>query len=160
MNPVVSMKLSEEAEVSGVVDLLPGTRTVLLDHVPARLSGVGIAYHSDGGLQVTSAEGLGMGAGVEPAPGATRCAPVALVHALLLGLALVPHPIPLTRGTVVAELVQGLLAAQGGVIVGMISEIAGPDLRYKKQSIYSGISACRCNYEELLSVFYSITMKC
>lgn len=133
MNLLVSTNLSEEAEVSGVVDPPPGTRTVLLDHVPARLSGVGIACHPEGGLQVTSVEGLGMGAGAELAPGATRCAPVALVHALLLGLAPVPHPIPLIRGTVVAELVQGLPAAEGGVTVGMISEIAGPDLQYKKQ---------------------------
>lgn len=134
MNILVSMNLSVEAEVSGVVDLLPGTRTVLLDHVPARLSGVGIACHSGGGLQVTSAEGLGlgMGAGVEPVPGATRCAPVALVHVLLLGLALVLYPIPLIRGTAVAELVQSLSAAEGGVTVGMTSEIADPDLQYKK----------------------------
>lgn len=135
MNPLVSMNLSEEAEVSGVVDPPRGTRTVLLDHVPVRLSGVGIACHSEGGLQVTSVEGLelGMGAGAEPAPGVIRCAPVALVHALLLGHALVLHPIPLIRDIAVAELVQGLPAAEGGVTVGMTSEIAGPDLQYKKQ---------------------------
>lgn len=134
MNLLVSMNPSEEAEVvSGVVDLPAGTHTVLLDHVPARLSGVGIACHSDGGLQVTSAEGLGMRAGVEPAQGATRCAPVALVHALLLGLVLVLHPTPLIRGTAVAELVQGLLAAEGEVTVGMTSETAGLDLQCKKQ---------------------------
>ncbi|KAG1853243.1 hypothetical protein C8R48DRAFT_675909 [Suillus tomentosus] len=74
MNLLVSTNLSEEAEASDVVDPPPGTRTVLLDHVPARLSGVGTACHSEGGLQVTSVEGLGlgMGVGVEPAPGATR----------------------------------------------------------------------------------------
>jgi len=143
MNLLVSTNLSEEAEASDVVDPPPGTRTVLLDHVPARLSGVGTACHSEGGLQVTSVEGLGlgMGVGVEPAPGATRCAPVALVHALLLGLALVPHPTLLIRGTAVAELVQNLLAAEGGVTVEMTSEIAGPDLQYKSNSIYSGIFA-------------------
>lgn len=143
MNLLVSTNLSEEAEASDVVDPPPGTRTVLLDHVPARLSGVGTACHSEGGLQVTSVEGLGlgMGVGVEPAPGATRCAPVALVHALLLGLALVPHPTLLIRGTAVAELVQNLSAAEGGVTVEMTSEIAGPDLQYKSNSIYSGIFA-------------------
>lgn len=135
MNFLVSMNLSVEAEVSDGVDLPPGTRTVLLDHVPVRLSGVGIDCHSEGGLQVTSVEGLvlGMGAGVEPAPGVTRCAPVALVHVLLLGLVLVLHPIPLIRDTAVAELVQSLSAAEGGATVGMTSEIAGPDLQYKKQ---------------------------
>lgn len=133
MNLLVLMNLSEEAEVSGVVDSPPGTRTVLLDHVPVRLSGVGIACHSEGGLRVTSVEELGMGAGAEPAPGVTRCAPVALVHVLLLGLALVPHPIPLIRDIAVAELVQGLSAAEGGVTVEMTSETADPDLQYKKQ---------------------------
>lgn len=142
MNILVSTNLSVEAEVLGAVDLPPGTRTVLLDHVPARLSGVGIACHSEGGLRVTSVAGLGlgMGAGAEPAPGATRCAPAALVHALLLGLALVLHLIPLIRGTAAAELVQNLSAAEGEATVGMISEIAGPDLQYKKVILYALVS--------------------
>ena len=77
--------------------------------------------------------GLGMGAGVAAAPGATRCAPVARAHALPLGLALAPPLTLLIRGTAAADLVQGLLAAEGGVTVEMISEIAGPDLQHKKQ---------------------------
>jgi len=130
---LVSMKPSEEAEVSDVEDLHPGTRTALLDHAPAHLSGAGIAYHPDGGPRVTSVEGLGMGAGVEVAPGATRCAPVAHAHALPLDLARAPPPTLLIHGTAGANLVQGLLAAQGGVTVGMTSGIAGLDLQYKMQ---------------------------
>lgn len=131
---LVSMKHSEEAEVSGVVDLLhPGTRTALLDRALVHPSGVGIVYHPDGGLQVTSVEGLGMGAGVAAAQGATRCAPVARAHALPLGLVPAPPPTLLIPGTAGADLVQSLLAAEGGVIVGMTSEIAGPDLQHKKQ---------------------------
>lgn len=132
---LVSTKHTEEAEVPGVVDLHLGTRTALLDRALVHLSGVGIAYHPDGGPQVTSVEGLGlgMGAGVAAALGATRCAPVARAHALPLGLALAPPPTLLTRGTAVADLVQGLLAAEGGVTVETTSEIAGPGLQHKKQ---------------------------
>jgi len=131
---LVSMNPTEEAEVLDVVRLhQPGTRTALLDHALAHLSGVGIAYHPDGGLQVTSVVGLGMGAGVEAAPEATRCAPVARAHALPLGLVPAPHPTLLTRGTAGADLAQGLLAAEGGVTVEMTSGIAGPGLQYKKQ---------------------------
>jgi len=132
---LVSTKHTEEAEVSGAVDLHLGTRTALLVHALVHLSGVGIAYHPDGGPQVTSVEGLGlgMGAGVAAAPGVTRCAPVVRAHALPLGLALAPPLILLIRGTAAADLVQGLLAAEGGVTVEMTSEIAGPDLQHKKQ---------------------------
>jgi hypothetical protein len=133
LNPV-SMNPTEEAEVSDVVCLhQPGTRTVLPDHAPAHLSGVGIAYHPDGGPRVTSVVGLGMGAGAEATPGATRCAPVARAHALPLGLVPAPPPTLLTRGIAGADLAQGLPAAEGGVTVEMISGIAGPDLQYKKQ---------------------------
>jgi len=131
---LVSMIPSEEAEVSDVVGPhQPGTRTALLDHAPAHLSGVGIAYHPGGGPQVTSVVGLGMGAGVEAAPGATRCAPVARAHVPPLGLAPAPPPTLLIRGTAGADLAQGLLAVEGGVTVEMTSGIAGPDLQHKKQ---------------------------
>jgi len=99
---------SEEAEVSGVADCHPETRIALLDHAPARLSGAGSAYHPEGGPQVTSVEGLGMGAGVEAAQGATRCAPVARAHAPPLDLARAPPPTLLIHGIVGVNLAQGL----------------------------------------------------